>query len=632
MQIGGSPESASELEWWFRANAAVISFLPPTMWLLQSAIVAAKNERAKSILKSLPLFALASLSSLACWTQSFISRDVFGQVHRGHIYYIASFIGLVIYVLFLIESFRKMRANSGIRRVELQFLAINAGGAALLLLGVNAFGNLLHNRSLTRFGVLLVFAASALTACALLMHRVFNAWEVFLQVAQRLSFAFFLSGGTYVLWRSTNEFFAEPFALLFSIAVFSPIAFWLDKQSRRWFDIAGTRRLGELRQHAIEIERAETKPESLLHKFTLLMCSSFDTRSAYFLSNAGPFHRQGAVLIEKGRAGYQLLCELGWATPESLDRRRPSPSINDLKHFLEVNSIGLIVPVPRGSMTPSLLVALATRPDERPFTFPEIERAQNLAELIDSILTRAKFAVQAAFHARTEYLGMMSRGLAHDLKNLITPVSTLLHHTDGWFKLNSVEAEVHAAAQRAATAMTDYVRETLSFSDRLEPSFERVRVKDICDAVFAVTLTPAKERHIQLVLSVSEFDWIVADNVLVQRMLCNFILNSIDASTAGNRVSLSVTKHQPGWMRFEVRDNGCGIPLEHMNRILDPYFTTKKSGGNVRGFGLGLTIAYKIVLLHRGSMTVQSKPGEQTVVSVELPTEQAAFTPRDLSE
>ena len=85
-------------------------------------------------------------------------------------------------------------------------------------------------------------------------------------------------------------------------------------------------------------------------------------------------------------------------------------------------------------------------------------------------------------------------------------------------------------------------------------------------------------------------------------------------------------------MRFEVRDSGCGIPLDQINRILDPYFTTKKNDGSVRGFGLGLTIAYKIVLLHRGSMNIQSQRGEQTIVSVELPTEQIPSASQASSE
>jgi signal transduction histidine kinase len=531
-------------------------------------------------------------------------------------------IGLTVYGLCIVTINRRLKANIGIRRVELQFLALNAGGAALILLGLNALGNLLENRTFNRLSVVLLFVSSALTACALLLHRVFNAWEVFLQLAQRLSLALILCGGIYMVWHATNDWFAEPFGLLFSIAVFSPIAVWLDRKSRTWFDFAGELKLSELRQHAIEIERSSPQPEQLVERLTKLLCAKFEARSAYFLTSNGSVHNHDVITLRKDRAGYDLLCQLGWATPESLDRRRSTSAIDDLKLFLGNHSFGVVLPVPRGSPTPSLVVALGTRPDDRPYTFPEIERIQNVAELIESILSRSKVASQAALYARAEYLNMMSRGLAHDLKNLITPVATFLLHTDRWRHSTPVEADAYMAAQTAAKAMTEYVHETLSFSEQLQPSFQSHRVKDICAAVVAVAKTSAHERDVHIEVVASEFELIVADGVLLQRMLGNLVFNAIEASSAGQTVAIQVTKLQPGWIRFEVRDNGCGISMEHMARILDPYFTTKKLAGNIRGFGLGLTIAQKIILLHRGNINLRSKPGQQTVISVDLPIDQ----------
>jgi signal transduction histidine kinase len=162
----------------------------------------------------------------------------------------------------------------------------------------------------------------------------------------------------------------------------------------------------------------------------------------------------------------------------------------------------------------------------------------------------------------------------------------------------------------------------------LQPTFEHHRVKDICTAVVEVTKTVGHERNVHVDVIASEFESIVADGVLIQRMLGNLVFNAIDASSAGQVVAIYVIKLQPGWVRIEVRDNGCGISMEHMGRILDPYFTTKRSGGNIRGFGLGLTIAQKIILLHRGNINVRSEPGQQTVVTVDLPIDQPTPAPR----
>src|SRR5207244_2595496 len=100
-------------------------------------------------------------------------------------------------------------------------------------------------------------------------------------------------------------------------------------------------------------------------------------------------------------------------------------------------------------------------------------------------------STQAAMKARMDHLAMMSHGLAHDLKNLITPVSSFLIHVERQAPLTGVEAEVHAAAKRSVRIMTDYVRESLSFSERLEPKLEAVDLVHILDGVRDATAARA---------------------------------------------------------------------------------------------------------------------------------------------
>jgi signal transduction histidine kinase len=74
-------------------------------------------------------------------------------------------------------------------------------------------------------------------------------------------------------------------------------------------------------------------------------------------------------------------------------------------------------------------------------------------------------------------------------------------------------------------------------------------------------------------------------------------------------------------------DQGCGISPENLERIFDPYFTTKQFGDEVLGFGLGLTICEKIVDLHQGKIAVRSEVDRGTRAIVELPTAPSAFAP-----
>src|SRR5687768_2545565 len=124
------------------------------------------------------------------------------------------------------------------------------------------------------------------------------------------------------MWLLKCAIFAEPFGLLFSVAIFSPIALWIDKQTRAWLDIGGERKLAELRLSMMAIESSSPNTEELIRRFEVQLCTRFDTTTARFLFDNGPVYGHGLITMSKGCPGFSRLCKLGWATPESLERRR----------------------------------------------------------------------------------------------------------------------------------------------------------------------------------------------------------------------------------------------------------------------------------------------------------------------
>lgn len=101
---------------------------------------------------------------------------------------------------------------------------------------------------------------------------------------------------------------------------------------------------------------------------------------------------------------------------------------------------------------------------------------------------------------------------------------------------------------------------------------------------------------------------------LVQVFL-NLVLNAIDATRRGGCVELSA-RHESRWLEVTVRDDGHGIAPEHVSRVFQPYFTTKK-----HGTGLGLFVTRKLVADHGGRVEFDSQPGTGTTFRVYLPTE-----------
>jgi len=97
------------------------------------------------------------------------------------------------------------------------------------------------------------------------------------------------------------------------------------------------------------------------------------------------------------------------------------------------------------------------------------------------------------------------------------------------------------------------------------------------------------------------------------QVFVNIVLNAVQASPAQGRVEIGV-RQQANMLAVDIRDEGPGIRADHLAKIFDPFFSTKK-----RGTGLGLSISNRIVRSHGGTIDVL-QPGQGTIVRVLLPT------------
>lgn len=612
---------------WHRANAAVAAFAPWSMWLLRESIVA-ETKKHRVMLRSLPWLVLGGLLVTFCYADSFAFADPTTKLpRRGFAYVAYSVLGFSTYLFLIKHAWHQMRNHTGIRYFETQLVALVMAIACLLAVGTTGAGNIFGIPALKNVSFCILFGALILAAWATTTERIYNVRQIFLSLGQRIALSLAFCITLFALWRVYDALHPRLLDLFLSITVITSFIFWLDRKSRRWLDLAGERHLDETRRAVIKIALKEPVLDKLILEFSTLLRTRSQCHSAALLFNLGEIRSASDSDFRKDRTGYPALCEMGWATPESIEHRLPSPSSADLHRFMTEHTLGAIVTSPRASQSPSLIIAVGRKTNQYPFTYPEIQRLQATAELMDNILTHSRLTMQAALEARVEHLAMMSRGLAHDLKNLITPISSFLVHSGEGLPAGGPAAEVHSAAQRSVRIMTDYVREALFFSERLSPHFEPAEIPLLFEEVRGITATRASQRKITLSTQASAGLPLTADSVLLQRMLANLVNNAIDASRAGQTVVLSATTGRAGWVRFEVTDHGCGIPSENLSRIFDPYFTTKEFGDDVRGFGLGLTICQKIVHLHGGTISVTSQSGSGTTILVELPVNPTAVAP-----
>lgn len=617
--LAGAAGYTAELEYWLRASGLVTAFLPGSVWLQIEATIAGEKPRWQTMKRATPWVLLALFLCGMALEESFAKSDGQGRIVRGSAYVTYTSTAILAFSICIFQTLRKLPSVSGIRKTELQFIGLSIVAATLLLGLFNTLGNLFEIRALNRASIIIILGAYVIVTGALIFHRVFNARQIFTFLIQRIALAGILCAGIIYLPNVIGVFVPETAAAISSILLSCAAVIRIHHKSEKWLSIDNESILDNARRAVIDLGIKESNTDDRRVAYEAFLKSYFIASGALLFFDKKDSEKKIENALGISRLAYQTLCRSGWVTPESLHRQRSSPESTEIRAFMIKHALAVIVTVPKGSLSPSLIVALGTKTNDTPFTYPEVLRLQNVSELMDNILTRSQLTAQAALQARMEHLAMMSRGLAHDLKNLITPIASYLVHSAPNHIRGTLEAEVYSSAEKSLRIMNDYVREALFFSEQMAPRFESVNLRRVFDEVLIVTSARAQTTSVALTTVIHGVNSLKGDSVLILRMLVNLVMNAIDASPADGVVSLEAMTRATGWIRLQVKDSGRGISPEHIDRIFDPYFTTKEHGETLRGFGLGLTITQKIVNLHCGKISIQSQLGEGSTICIDFP-------------
>ncbi len=243
-------------------------------------------------------------------------------------------------------------------------------------------------------------------------------------------------------------------------------------------------------------------------------------------------------------------------------------------------------------------------------------------ELIESHLLRAQ---------RLESIGTLASGVAHDLNNMLNPILmgvSLLAGRQADEGLEMIVETIGTSSERAAGV----VKQLLTFARGVEgdriPLDARYVLRDL-KKIIAETFP--KNIELKMMLS-PDLSIIESDATQLHQILLNLCVNARDAMPDGgsitveaenfvadeNYASMTPEAHPGPYLLLRVRDTGCGIPRALLDKIYDPFFTTKPVG---KGTGLGLSAVAGIVRGHGGFMNVASQPGQGTVFEIFLPAQ-----------
>jgi signal transduction histidine kinase len=270
------------------------------------------------------------------------------------------------------------------------------------------------------------------------------------------------------------------------------------------------------------------------------------------------------------------------------------------------------------------LMLLGSKASEELYTPHDLRLLTELSSSLGLVLNQIRLRQQLQVVHEQDLLGRMSRGLAHDLNNLLTPVQTLLQLClESRLNQETID-ELLPMGLRNLETVRSYVNEALFFSRSAKLHGQMGLLDEMVREAVALVQPHAESKSIRVSFSGPSEVIMEMDAVLIKRLVCNLLSNAIDASPAGSEVEarlapLPKTEPNRDWYRLQIIDHGEGISAENLQRVFTPYFTTKNTGDGKRGFGLGLAIAHKIVHLHSGNLSISSKEKKGTTVQVDLP-------------
>jgi signal transduction histidine kinase len=222
---------------------------------------------------------------------------------------------------------------------------------------------------------------------------------------------------------------------------------------------------------------------------------------------------------------------------------------------------------------------------------------------------------------RLTTMGQLASGVAHELG---TPLSVIIGRAEILASGDTPGDRVAEGAKVVldqAHRMAALIRQLLDFSRRQGPRFGLASLRAIAARTVDILGAFARKRGVTLELQASDAPLLIpVDEHQIQQALTNLIMNAVQATPSGERVTVNLAAADgpdgSRWVHVEVEDHGAGIPAEDLSRIFEPFFTTKSVG---EGTGLGLSVAYGIVHEHGGRIEVSSSVGRGSRFAIVLP-------------
>jgi signal transduction histidine kinase len=223
---------------------------------------------------------------------------------------------------------------------------------------------------------------------------------------------------------------------------------------------------------------------------------------------------------------------------------------------------------------------------------------------------------------RLASLGTLIASLAHEIRNPLVSIKTFTQLLPERIDDEEFRNYFLRVASGEIDRLTGLINELLGFARPSEPRPQGEDINALIDKMEVLVSTEARKKNVTLSKRyASDLPQVKVDAEQIKQVLLNILLNAIQAIKGDGQIwietrlaQVPIEEKSESFIQVEIRDTGVGIPKENLERIFDPFFSTRPDGS-----GLGLAISHQIIHEHGGFINVDSQVGKGTSFKVHLP-------------
>ena len=221
---------------------------------------------------------------------------------------------------------------------------------------------------------------------------------------------------------------------------------------------------------------------------------------------------------------------------------------------------------------------------------------------------------------KSAVVGRLASAIAHEIRNPLNYINLSLDHLRSKFAPEDAEKrqtfeKLTAQLKTEVGRINRQISDFLSYSRPTNPNLQPLDVRKVVEDSLRIVEAQAEEQHIKISLVEREnVPQILGDAEFLRSVFNNLFINAVQSmETTGGQLNVAISSLAKD-VKIEIKDTGSGIDEEHLEKIFEPYFSTKETGT-----GLGLAIVKKVVEVHNGTIDIESNSNDGTKFTIILP-------------